>query len=228
MIDRLKFILFRRQALARTGVIMDLSAYSDRETTFEGHNRVDSEARLYQSRLGLASYVGPRCRLNNAIIGRFTCIGPEVQTVIGAHPTSDFASIHPAFYSTRRQAGFTFASRNLYPEFGKRRHQEDYLIEIGSDAWIGHGARLMQGIRIGHGAVVAAGSVVTRDVPPYTIVAGVPARPLRTRFPDSTVQRLLETSWWQLDLDEIARLAPHFSSPEALLQKLEGLPLARP
>jgi acetyltransferase-like isoleucine patch superfamily enzyme len=227
MIERLRFILFRRRALARRGVIMDLSAYCDRETTFEGRNRVAAESRLHQSRLGLASYVGPRCRLNNAIIGRFTCIGPEVQTVNGAHPTSEFASLHPSFYSTRKQAGFTFASRDLYPEFGTRRYQEDYSIEIGSDAWIGHGARLMQGVRIGHGAVVAAGSLVTRDVPPYTIVAGVPARPLRQRFTEPTVQRLLATSWWQLDFDEIARLAPCFSSPEALLQNLEERQLVR-
>jgi acetyltransferase-like isoleucine patch superfamily enzyme len=147
--------------------------------------------------------------------------------VIGAHPTSGFVSIHPAFYSTRRQAGFTFVSRNLYPEYGERRFKDDFFFEIGSDVWIGQGARLMQGIRIGHGAVVAAGSVVTKDVPPYAIVGGVPARTLRQRFSEAVIQRLLEISWWELDFNEISRLAPHFSSPEALFQNLEDLSIAR-
>ncbi len=227
MIEQLRFILFRRRALAHKRVLIDLSAYCDRETTFEGYNRVTSGAHLYQSRLGLASYVGARARLSNTLVGRFSCIGPEVETVVGAHPTTDFASIHPAFFSTRAQAGFTFVSRDLYPEYGERRYREDFYFEIGSDVWIGHGSRLMQGIRVGHGAVVAAGSVVTKDVSPYMVVAGVPARPLRQRFPEATIQRLLAAAWWDMDFNKIALLAPFFSRADLLLEKLEELTIAQ-
>lgn len=228
MIERIKFILFRRPALARRNIRVARSAYCDRETSFEGHNLITDGTKLYRSRLGLASYVGSRSLLKNTVVGRFSCIGPEVQTVIGAHPTSAFVSIHPAFFSTKGQAGFTFASRDLYPEFGPGRSEKDFLFEIGSDVWIGHGARLMQGVHIGHGAIVAAGSIVTKDVPPYTIVGGVPARPIKQRFPEATIQRLLATSWWQLDFSEISRLAPLFSDTELLLQRLEKFKCLQP
>ncbi len=206
---------------------MALSAYCDGATTFEGRNRITAGAKLLRSHLGLATYVGSRSLLTNTRIGRFSCIGPEVQTIIGAHPTRDFVSIHPAFFSTKRQAGFTFVPQELYPEFGTGRTESDCLVEIGSDVWIGHGARLMQGIKISHGAVIAAGSIVTKDVAPYMIVAGVPARPLRARFSDATISRLLATHWWELDFDQIARLAPHFSSAESLLQAMDRLTPAR-
>ena len=227
MLDEIKFLLFRRRILSRAGVGVARSAYCDNITTFEGRNRVYNGAKLYRSRLGLGSYVGPRCLLTNTSIGRFSCIGPEVQTVIGAHPTAGFVSIHPAFFSTREQAGFTFSTEDKFPEFGENRNESDILVEIGSDVWIGYGARLMQGIRIGHGAVVAAGSIVTKDVPPFTIVGGVPARTIKQRFPEATIKRLLATEWWQRDFTEIEKLAPLFINPEELLDSLEKTALSK-
>lgn len=220
--SRIAFLLYHRLRLANRGVVTALSSFCDSNTIFEGRNRITSGAVLLHSKLGLATYVGTRATLTKANIGRFTCIGPGVETIVGSHPASKFVSTHPAFFSSRRQAGFTFVERDLYPEFGERTFEEKYLFEIGSDVWIGHGARLMQGIRIGDGAIVGAGSLVTKDVPPYAIVAGIPARVLRYRFSPEIIQRLCTTAWWKLDLEDISGLSAHFSDPESLLCILES------
>lgn len=81
-------------------------------------------------------------------------------------------------------------------------------IEIGNDVWIGRGAMIFSGVRIGDGAIVGARSVVTKDVAPYTIVAGMPARPIRQRFDDQTVARLLEIKWWNWSDEEVRHVAP--------------------
>ena len=78
-------------------------------------------------------------------------------------------------------------------------------ITVGNDVWIGYEAVILSGVTIGDGAVVAARAVVTRDVPPYTVVGGVPARAIRRRFPEDTVQSLLKTRWWDWPEEEIAR-----------------------
>ena len=76
---------------------------------------------------------------------------------------------------------------------------------VGNDVWIGYRALILPGVRIGDGAIIAAGSVVTRDVPPYTVVGGNPARPIRARFPEDTVRALLDIAWWNWDADKITR-----------------------
>ena len=78
-------------------------------------------------------------------------------------------------------------------------------IVVGSDVWIGYEAVILSGVTIGDGAIIGARAVVTHDVPPYTIVGGVPARPIRRRFDDDTVERLLRLRWWDWERDKIAR-----------------------
>lgn len=87
-------------------------------------------------------------------------------------------------------------------------------IVIGNDVWIGYDAVIMSGVRIGDGAIVAARAVVTKDVPPYTLVGGVPARPIRTRFDPETVARLLELRWWDWPTDRIRRSLPYILGGE--------------
>lgn len=221
MMSRLAFLLVRRAALARQGVRAERSAYCDRESVFEGRNALAGGVRVIRSQVGLGTYLAERAFLSDTRIGRFSSVGPQVVTVIGTHPTTGFVSTHPAFFSTRQQAGFSFVERDRFEEFGVRRFAGYRLVEIGSDVWLGQGALILQGVKVGHGAVVAAGSVVTKDVPPYAIVGGVPARVLRYRFDEDTVARLLATAWWQRDFAEIARLAPHFNDADNLLRLLE-------
>lgn len=121
-------------------------------------------------------------------IGKFCSIGYNVQVAPPEHPVS--------FYTT---------SPNLYrcPELANLLNwpKGDFVspVEIGNDVWIGSNAIILQGVKIGDGAVVAAGAVVTKDVDPYTIVGGVPARKIKDRFAPEVKNMLLESCWWNHD-----------------------------
>lgn len=140
--------------------------------------------------LGDYSYVaGSHTSLVNCTIGNFTSIASHVRVNPANHPV-DRPTQHHCTYR-RRQYGFdTEDDSDLFA------WRKDHRCTIGPDVWIGHGATVMPGVSVGTGAVVGSGAVVTHDVEPYTIVVGVPARPIRKRFDDETISRLLATEWW--------------------------------
>ena len=162
----IRFVNFRRKI--RLGRCSKISFSS----VFEGYNRIGKNT-LFSGHIGYASYIGNNCHIV-ADIGKYCCIAPRVVTVRGSHPIRDWVSVHPAFFSTAKQCGMTFVNENKYSENKSR-------VVIGNDVWIGDSTILMDGITIGDGAVIGAGSVVTQDVAPYSIVAGVPARVIKSR-----------------------------------------------
>ena len=110
-------------------------------------------------------------------------------------------STHPVFFSTRMQSGYTFADESYFEEYRGTT--------IGNDVWIGANAIVIDGVRIGDGAVVAAGAVVTKDVPAYAIVGGVPARIIRYRFLQTDIDVLLKINWWLLPDKVLKNVAGH-------------------
>ena len=180
---------------------------------FEGNNRICRDSYISNSYFGFGSYAGIDASIISAKIGRFTSIGPHVRVTSGKHPTVGFASMHPAFYSIRKQVGFTFVNTQKYDE----GLDKTIYTSIGSDVWIGDSAIIMEGVTIGDGAVVAAGSVVTKDVPSYAIVAGVPAKILKYRFNDVQRQNLLDIQWWNKDIGWIKKNAERFSNVDELI-----------
>ncbi len=129
---------------------------------FEGMNRLTMDVTFLTSFIGYASYIGNRSFIKNTKIGRYTCIATDVMTVAGSHPTSKFVSIHPAFYSTRKQSGFTYVSEDKFSDFSYIDKDQKFTVVIGNDVWIGSGVKIMEGVTIGDGAVVAAGAIVTK------------------------------------------------------------------
>lgn len=182
--------------------------------TFEGWNLVRRGCNLQQCHFGFGSYVAEDTELYKTKIGRFSSIGPKVSMPTGVHPTSGFVSTSPVFYSAVGLDGLTFADKQLFDEFTYA--DAGWSRVIGNDAWIGGGATILEGVTVGDGAIIAAGAVVTKDVPPYAIVGGVPARLIRYRFPECDIKWLLKTRWWDKDPAWIRESADAFLDIESL------------
>lgn len=168
---------------------------------FEGLNIIGDDAIIGSSYIGLGTYISERSVIKNTLIGRFCSIGSGIQTGMGTHPSKDFVSTHPAFFSTQMQAGFSFVKENIFQEHIYA--DSTYIVTIGNDVWIGNNVMIMDGVKIGDGAIVAAGAIVTKDVLPYTIVAGIPAKFLRSRFDEKQIVQLLKIKWWEWGIDKI-------------------------
>lgn len=151
----------------------------------------------------------------NVTIGRFCSIARGCEIGVAQHPTH-FLSTHSFQYND------VLFSR--MPDYaGKRtirwRSHKDTV--IGSDVWLGAQAVIVAGVTIGHGAIIAANSVVTKDVPPYAIVGGSPARLIRYRFSEDIIARLLATAWWELSLPELMPLP--FDDIETCVDQIEEI-----
>ena len=175
--------------------------------------KVDSECTLSKVKMGRYSYVASGTRITDANIGSFCSIGARCGIGGGVHPT-DTVSTSPVFLK-----GKNFLRKN----FAEIPYSPSVTVEIGNDVWIGEGACLMAGVKIGDGAIIGAHAVVTKDVEPYSVVAGVPAREIRKRFPDDVVEKLLELKWWEWPDEKLQETGQCFDSPEKLLkQATEG------
>lgn len=177
-------------------------------------NKLSDNSSFLNSSMGYASYVSDHSFIKNTVIGRYTCIANEVMTVAGNHPVS-FASVHLAFYSVDQKPSYIKQSK--FEDFNYLDSEKRISVEIGNDVWIGARATIHEGVTIGDGAVVAAGAIVTKDVPPYAIVGGVPAKIIKYRFDEGIIKKLLELKWWNKDMDWIIQHAEIFDSPENLL-----------
>ena len=150
---------------------------------------MQSGAIISNSTIGRNTYISENSVLVNCAIGRFCSIASGVRVADGTHPSSVFVSTCPSFFSIRRQNGQSFVNRNKYPEVIQ---VEGRSAIIRNDVWIGSNAIVRGGVIIGDGAIVAMGAVVTKDVPPYAVVAGVPARVIKYRFNEEQIARLLD------------------------------------
>ena len=182
---------------------------------FEGKNRIYDRAVVSGALIGRGSYVGPDSHLPKCEIGRYCSIGPKVMVLGGKHPVGERISTHPAFYSTKKQAGFTYVDRQSYEEFNYANNESKIYVEIGSDVWIGARVTIIGGVKIGHGAIISAGSLVTKDVEPYSIVGGVPAGHLKYRFEKQVCEELVREAWWERDEAWIMANIARFAQPLA-------------
>lgn len=189
-----------------------------RGSVFEGMNQLHPGV-SFKGELGFGSYIGDHSVLN-ARIGRFTSIAPRVVCNNGTHPLGEpFVTTCPAFYSlnkSKSQNGGTFSKEQRFEEKVYADPEKHFAVRIGNDCWIGEGCFLVGGIEIGDGAVVLAHAAVTRDVPPYAIVGGVPARLIRYRYDEETVAFLQKLKWWEKDPEWLEKHSGLLCDLEAL------------
>ncbi len=173
------------------------------DSSFGRFVEIGKGSRVAFTTFGDYSYCDQFADIANTTIGKFANIASFARIGPTDHPMQQ-ASLHHFLY---RSADYWDDVENDAAFFAHRRSRRT---EIGHDTWIGHGAVIRPEVTVGHGAVVAAGAVVTRDVPPYTIVTGVPARPMRPRFAPEIAERLMALAWWDWSHEALRTALPDF------------------
>jgi phosphonate metabolism protein (transferase hexapeptide repeat family) len=199
-----------------TAPLIDATA-KVQDVSFGAYCEVGARTILLDVAMGDYSYVVNDAQITYASIGKFCSIAAMTRINPGNHPMHRATQAHFTY-----RASAYFPGENDDAEFFAWR--KSHRVDIGHDVWIGHGAIVLPGRNIGIGAVIAAGAVVTKDVPAYTIVAGNPARPIKRRFPQEIADRLMDLAWWDWSHDALRTALPDFRKLdiESFLDKYEA------
>ncbi|MBY8977389.1 chloramphenicol acetyltransferase [Rhodobacteraceae bacterium NNCM2] len=186
-------------------------------STFGRYVEIGRGSRIGHSVIGDYSYCDRAADIANAHIAKFANIASFVRIGPTDHPM-ERASLHHFQY---RSADY-WDDAEMDADFFAKRHAR--VATIGNDTWIGHGAIIRPEVTVGDGAVIAAGALITKDVAPYTIVAGLPAKPLRRRYSEEVAKRMIALAWWDWSHEALRDALPDFREldAEAFLDKYEG------
>lgn len=206
------------------GVTVKRGARVRHGSELEGDNRIGKRT-VFRGVLGRGSYIGTDCDLS-ARVGRFSSIAPFVRSNPGIHTyKSPFVSTSPMFFNRDHLGGRSFATYDVIDNLRFADKERKLDVVIGNDCWIGQGVFFAGGVTIGDGAVVLAGAVVTKDVAPYAIAGGIPARVVGYRYDLATIKFLLTLEWWNFSeewlrenwmlLNDIEKLKAHSDKPHS-------------
>ena len=162
---------------------------------------VNSGCSIHDSSLGRHSYVGYDCEIINTEIGSFCSLSSGIHIGLAQHPIA-WVSTSPVFQDV--------TNSSIKCRYARLKLPESKRTKIGHDVWIGTNAIIKAGVNVGTGSVIASGAIVTKDVPPYAIVGGCPAKIIRFRFDGDRIKELLQSKWWKLsdsDLNKVGNLA---------------------
>jgi acetyltransferase-like isoleucine patch superfamily enzyme len=174
-------------------------------------SKIESGSHIVNSKFDRHSYCGYNCEIINAEIGSFCSIANNVVIGGSQHPI-EWVSTSPVFLSGRD---------SVKKKYSKHQFNNNIKTRIGHDVWIGESALIKQGVNVGIGAVIGMGSVVTKDVDPYCIVGGSPAKIIRKRFEDRIITELLEICWWGFDDHKLKEFAPYFNNPVKFIEMVK-------
>lgn len=189
--DLLNKIRFKNSKIARG------SSIDSNSILFE-HTTIGTDTILNNTKMKSYSYIGNNCLIQFTEIGKFCSIGSNIQIGLGVHPLN-YLTTSPVFYKKNNPIGSSLVNQDLFFE-------EYKITTINDDVWIGNGVIIPGGIKIGQGSVIASGCVVTKDVPPYAIVAGVPAKIVKYRFKEEVIKLLCEHKLSELSTEALLQL----------------------
>ena len=184
-----------------------------RNSTVDKTSKVESGSQVVNTIMGRYSYCGYDCTIINSKIGSFSSISNSV-VIGGAMHAMNWVSTSPVFYKGRD---------SVLKKFSEFERPTDKTTNIGNDVWIGEGAYIKQGVTIGDGAVIGMAAVVTKDVPPYAVVAGNPARIIKMRFESDVIDALQNTEWWKLHDEDLQNLAPYVKEPKVFVKMFRNI-----
>lgn len=227
------------QGITLTGNPTEICYASKESCRVEAPVRFCSNVKIDSKKIGAFSFFNQNCSLRFLeSVGRFGLFAAGVIAGGGVHPVGAI-SAHLLFQNMDNSWNESFHSLGDSPEYYQQlaRYQKEHefskktRILIGNDVWVGNNAILLRGITVGNGAVIGAGAVVTKDVEPYTIVGGVPARPIRKRFSQPVIEKLEQLQWWDHGPDVMKGI--DLNHPEEAVKYLEeriagGFPLYSP
>ena len=191
---------------------VSFAALWDNKTSFTPTSALRRFCKCHNVNIGRYSSIGSKSEVYDTKIGNYSVIAKDCVLGIGIHPTH-LLTPHSIFYKDRPW-GF-------HPEWKANiEFDECKPIIVGHDVWIGSRSIIFEGVTIGDGAIVAAGAVVTKDVPPFAIVGGVPAKIIKYRFSPEIISRLLEIKWWDLPDEKITKCIDLFHTPNPKLEDI--------
>lgn len=186
----------------------------------DNKSRISHKAKVYghvqvtSSSMGDYSYIGRNSRIIHADIGKFCSIASETKIGMGTH-TLDKISTSPIFTEAKNGTKHSWVKTSAVNPFKR--------VKVGNDVWIGVRTMVMGGVTIGDGAVIGAGSIVTKDVPPYAVVVGVPAKVIRYRFSQEQIEKLLSRPWWNLPIEQLKERIELFQSSDNISERINEL-----
>ena len=192
---------------------VSFTAIWDTSTSFTKYTHVLRGSRMNHVKVGKYSRIGINCKLTNVVIGNYSCIGENCVLGVGQHPTN-FLTYHSIFY---KKGNWGWHDDWIKFPVG---FKEQAQITIGNNVWIGQRVVVMDGVTIGDNSIVATGAIVTKDVPPFSIVGGVPAKIIKTMFNEEIRSRLQEIQWWNLPDEEITKVINLFHIPNPTIDDI--------
>lgn len=194
--------------------VQKLRFYALKNSMFHKTCRIGSGCNIINSTMNRYSYCGHDCEIINSAIGGFCSISDHVYIGGEEHPTN-WVSTSSVFQDVKHSGSKKRFARHVLPSVKQTI--------IGSDVWIGHAVTIKQGVTVGHGAVIGSNALVTKDVPPYAVVGGVPAKILKYRFDEQTIQELLNCRWWEKSDEQITECSHLIKDPINFIKRINKL-----